>query len=70
MTGLVVHSRRPPPWPGVTEVAAGSDKNLSMHGYLMSVDGILSDATSDGVKQSIASGAYFWLDLDRSRRRG
>lgn len=41
----------------------GSDKNRSMHGYLMSVDGTLSDATSDAVKQSIATGSYFWLDL-------
>jgi magnesium transporter len=29
----------------------------------MSVDGTLSDATSDAVKQSIAAGTYFWLDL-------
>jgi magnesium transporter len=29
----------------------------------MSVDGTLSDATSDAVKQSIATGSYFWLDL-------
>ncbi len=34
-----------------------------MHGHLMSVDGTLSDATSDAVKQSIATGSYFWLDL-------
>src|SRR5580704_3090543 len=35
----------------------------AMHGYLMSVDGSVSDATSEAVKEKIASGAYFWLDL-------
>jgi magnesium transporter len=34
-----------------------------VHGYLMSVDGTVSDATSDAVTHSIASGSYFWLDL-------
>jgi magnesium transporter len=34
-----------------------------MNGHLMTVDGTLSDATSDAVKQNIASGSYFWLDL-------
>jgi magnesium transporter len=30
---------------------------------MMSVDGTLSDATSDGVKQAVAAGTYIWLDL-------
>ena len=34
-----------------------------MHGHLMSVDGTVSDATGDAIRQSIASGSYFWLDL-------
>jgi magnesium transporter len=34
-----------------------------MHGYLMSVDGTLSDATGDAVKEKIASNEYFWLDI-------
>jgi magnesium transporter len=34
-----------------------------MHGHLMAVDGTVSDATADAVTQSIASGAFFWLDL-------
>jgi magnesium transporter len=34
-----------------------------MHGHLMAVDGTLSDATADAVRQSIASGSFFWLDL-------
>ncbi|HXQ44133.1 MAG TPA: magnesium/cobalt transporter CorA [Acidimicrobiales bacterium] len=34
-----------------------------MRGYLMSVDGTVSDATADAVRASIASGSFFWLDL-------
>jgi magnesium transporter len=34
-----------------------------MNGHLMSVDGTVTDATSDAIKQSIASGSFFWLDL-------
>jgi magnesium transporter len=34
-----------------------------VHGYLMSVDGTVTDATSEAVKQHIDSGSYLWLDL-------
>ncbi len=34
-----------------------------MNGYLMSVDGTVTAATSDAIKEGIASGAFFWLDL-------
>jgi len=34
-----------------------------MHGYLMAVDGTVSDATADAVRQNIDSNSFFWLDL-------
>jgi magnesium transporter len=34
-----------------------------MEGHLMAVDGTVTDATPDAVRQSIASGSFFWLDL-------
>jgi magnesium transporter len=34
-----------------------------MNGNLMSVDGTVTDATVDAVKQHIAAGSFFWLDL-------
>jgi magnesium transporter len=34
-----------------------------MLGKLMTADGTVTDATADGVKQGVASGQFFWLDL-------
>jgi magnesium transporter len=34
-----------------------------VHGYLMSVDGTVSDYSREAVQEKIATGSYFWLDL-------
>jgi magnesium transporter len=48
---------------GITDVSGGTDKNRLMHGHLMDVNGVVSDATTESVRQSIASGQFFWLDV-------